>query len=97
MDNPENVARALNKPQRQALRRISRAQTIKRSMAMDPTVKSFYTLDVPAPHPDMNIVEYCDWEAEARSARPQLTEFGAEVLKALDGVADPAATTNFYN
>lgn len=97
MDNPENVARALNKPQRQALRRISRGQTIKRSMAMDPTVKSFYTLDVPAPHPDMNIVEWCDWEAEARSVRPQLTEFGAEVLKALDGAVDPAATTNFYN
>lgn len=86
MDNPENVARALNKAQRQALRRISRGQTIKRSLSADPVVKRFYTLDVPAPHPNMNVAEYCDWEAEAMSTRPQLTEFGAQVLEALERV-----------
>lgn len=84
MSSPEKVAGQLNKKQRQALRRISRGQTIKWSAFSDPLVSRFYTMNVPAPHPDMNVVEWCDWEGEVRSARPQLTEFGAEVLEALE-------------
>ena len=84
MTAPEIIAQSLNKKQRQALRRISRGQTIKWSAFSDPLVSRFYTMNVPAPHPNMNVVEWCDWEAAVRSTRPQLTEFGAEVLEALE-------------
>lgn len=81
-----DLAQSLNKKQRQALRRISRGQTINWSAFSDPLVSRFYTMNVPRPDPNMNVVEWCDWEAEARSARPQLTEFGAEVLEALERI-----------
>lgn len=81
-----NLAQSLNKKQRQALRRISRGQTIKWSAFSDPLVSRFYTMNVPRHDPSMNVVEWCDWEAEVRSARPQLTEFGAEVLEALERI-----------
>lgn len=86
MSSPEIIAQSLNRNQRQALRRISRGQTIKRSAHSDPLVSRFYTMSVSRPDPNMNIVEWCDWEAEVRSARPQLTEFGAEVLEALETI-----------
>ena len=74
--------------QRKALRRISRGQSISRRMAADETIQRCFEWSAPIappkPLPEMNIIEWCDWEARLHSVRPVLTEFGGQVLAALE-------------
>lgn len=78
------LAKSINKLQRQALRRISRGQTIRMSMMRDPLIRKCYADDTPKPPRNPNIVEWCDFEAEAYGWRPSLSPFGASLLEALE-------------
>ena len=73
----------LNYNQRRALRRISRGQSINKSMAHDGTISQCYVWSTPAPEKpvsEMDIVEYCDYEARLRSGHPVLTPYGKALL-----------------
>ena len=78
------LAKSMNKLQRQALRRISRGQTIRGSMIKDQLISRCYMKDMPKPPRNPNIVEWCDFEAEAYGWRPSLSPFGASLFEALE-------------
>lgn len=80
------IAKSMNKLQRQALRRISRGQTVKGSMIKDRLICRCYMKDIPKPPRSPNIVEWCDFEAEAYGWRPSLSPFGTELLKELEAL-----------
>lgn len=76
----------LSYSQRKALRRISRGQSINKSMLSDLVIKQCYQLeldDLPQP---FNELEYYDWVEQARWAcsHPTLTPYGKELLDRLD-------------
>ena len=77
----------LNYAQRKALRRLGRGQTISRSMQSDPLIQECYSTDhYVAMRKDMNIVEWCDWEAQARAINhPRINAYGKKLLKELGG------------
>lgn len=79
------IAEELNGRQRKALRRLGKGKSISRTDSNDPAISRCYRYDIPkSPRgDDLNVVSWCDWAAEARSARPQLTEFGEAVYKEL--------------
>lgn len=73
--------------QRKALRRLGRGQTITRAMQDDSLIRECYsTCHYIAPRQSMNIIEWCDWEAEAwHTNRPRINNYGKKLLKELDG------------
>ena len=76
----------LNYEQRKALRRLGRVQTISRSMQSDPLIQECYSTDhYVAMKRDMDIVEWCDWEAQAMSINhPRINDYGKKLLKELE-------------
>ena len=57
----------LDYAQRKALRRLGRGQTINRTMRNDPVIRECYSTEhYIYPPREMNIAEWCDWEAKAR-------------------------------
>lgn len=85
MSDNDSSRATLNYMQRKALRRLGRGQRIGRAMAADPLIRRCYSTDhYERPRPDMNILEYCDWEARAMSQRPKLTPFGRSLLDRLE-------------
>jgi hypothetical protein len=67
--------------QRKALRRLGRGQTISRTQEADPLIQScIEPIEPPIPPEDMNIVEWCDWEAIFSSRRLVLNEKGLHLL-----------------
>lgn len=78
----------LNYEQRKALRRLSRGGSIPRRMLADSLISQCFEwsqpIQPPKPIPEMNIVEYCDWEARRISARPVLNDFGKRLLDELE-------------
>lgn len=76
--------------QRKALRRLGRGQTISRTMQNDPLIQECYSTDhYVTLRKDMNIVEYCDWEAQARSINhPRINDYGKQLLKELEDTHD---------
>lgn len=77
----------LDYKQRKALRRLGRGQTITRAMQDDPLIRECYSTEhYLTPRRDMNVVEWCDWEAQARCVnRPRINDHGEKLLKELDG------------
>lgn len=75
--------------QRKALRRISRGGSISRTMTSDPIISQCFGWSIPTAPPkpiaEMDIIEYCDWEARLHSAYPVLSEYGAQLLAELEG------------
>lgn len=74
---------SLTYDQRKALRRLSRGQSIPARMWDDEIVSRCVeraALVPPKPVAEMNIVEYCDWEATLLSHRPTLNEYGRELF-----------------
>lgn len=82
-------AEALTYDQRKALRRIGRGKSISRRMMSDALISRCFEWSVqtvpPKPVAEMNVVEYCDWEAEMRSGHPVLTDLGEQILAQLEG------------
>lgn len=72
--------------QRKALRRLGRGQTLTRTMQNDPLIRECYsTSHYISPRRDMNIVEWCDWEARSWHAnRPRINQHGRQLLKELE-------------
>ena len=84
-----DVAKSLDYRQRKALRRIGRGKSVNKSMLSDDLVKLFYVggvVDSPPTGDDLNIVSWCDWEAQVRSSlmSSRITKFGLEVLEELN-------------
>lgn len=75
--------------QRKALRRISRGGSLSRTMTSDSVISQCFEwshpINPPKPLPEMNVIEWCDWEAQVMSARPVLNEYGARLLAELEG------------
>lgn len=76
--------------QRKALRRISRGQSISRRISQDPLIAQCFiwepSFKPPKPVHEMNIVEFCDWEARILGRRPVITDFGKQLLATIEGV-----------
>lgn len=72
--------------QRKALRRLGHGQTITRTMQDDPLIRECYSTDhYITPRRDMSIVEWCDWEAQARRVnRPRINQHGRQLLTQLE-------------
>lgn len=72
--------------QRKALRRIGRGKSVSNGMMNDPIIRECYKQDLPEPALDMNVVEWCDWEAKFRWAiqHPQITPYGQKLLSELE-------------
>lgn len=74
--------------QRKALRRIGRGQSIPERMQLDEVIAKCFTWSVPIEPPkpvrEMNVIEYCDWEAAVLSAYPVLTDYGRKLLNELE-------------
>lgn len=83
-----SISLSLTYNQRKALRRLGRGQSITRTMSRDPLVQKFYTLHIPAPDPNMNILEWMAWEEKVMGIRPKLTPFGRAVLAELEATDD---------
>ena len=83
--------RALNKYQRKALRRLSRGQSINRSMLDDLIIRECIDTSHYIQPPNLAGIEYpqsmimwCDWEAQAaRVNRPRLNELGRRLLEGI--------------
>jgi len=74
----------LNYHQRKALRRLGRGQSISGRMLTDPLISQcFEWSESTEPPADMDIIEWCDWEARLRSVYPVLNGFGKELLAQL--------------
>lgn len=82
----------LSYDQRKALRRLGRGQTIPGRMLNDHVIRECYTwsecVKPEKPIYEMNIVEYCDWEARIMSARPVINEYGKRLLAELERTGD---------
>lgn len=80
------LAAELSYLQRKALRRLGRGRSVGRSMAADHLLARCFRVDCPPLPPHSNVVEYCDWEARAHHAfaHPTLTDYGRELLSALE-------------
>ena len=80
----------LDYDQRKALRRLERGQTINHTMQNDPVIKQCYSTDhYIEPDPGMNVVEYCDWEAQALCVnRPRINDYGTKLLQELEANHD---------
>lgn len=80
----------LNYDQRKALRRLGRGQTINRTMQNDPIIQQCYSTDhYIEPDPGMNIVEWCDWEAQAQCINhPRINDYGIKLLEELENNHD---------
>lgn len=90
-----DVAKSLDYRQRKALRRIGRGKSVNKSMLSDDLVKLFYdggVVDSPPTGDDLNIVSWCDWEADVHFnlSHPRITPFGREVLEELGEPEDGA-------
>lgn len=74
--------------QRKALRRIGRGKSISNRMQRDEVIAKCLTWSVPIEPPkplrEMNVIEYCDWEAVVLSAHPVLTDYGRKLLNELE-------------
>lgn len=74
--------------QRKALRRIGRGGSVPNRMVADPIISRCYewstSTEPPMPISEMNVVDYCDWEARIRSGHPVLTDYGKELLAQLE-------------
>jgi len=61
-------------------------------MIVDPLISRCFEWSTPVAPPkpiaEMDIIEYCDWEARVMSARPVLNEFGRHLLANLDVTSD---------
>lgn len=79
------IAEELDYRQRKALRRLGKGKSISRTDSNDHVISRCYSYNIPNPPRgnDLNVVSWCDWEAAAMSAKPQLTEFGEAVYKEL--------------
>lgn len=84
-EKPEKVE--LTYEQRKALRRIARGKSIPGRMIADPVISQCFEWSQPFTPPkpigQMNIIEYCDWEATVRSSYPILNEYGKQLLDSL--------------
>ena len=80
------IKSGLDYAQRKALRRLGRGQTINRTMRNDPVIRECYSTEhYIYPPREMNIAEWCDWEAKARHInRPRLNSHGKKLLKELE-------------
>lgn len=96
---PLEVAKSLNADQRKYLRRVGKGKSFPNRMACDKLFKKFYNSNIPEPPKgdDLNIVTWCDWEAQASFARPCLTEYGEQVHAELMKLDDERrANGTFY-
>lgn len=83
---------ALNKHQRKALRRLSRGQSIQRSMLDDLIIRECIDTSHYIQPPNLEGIEYsqavamwCDWEAQAaRVNRPRLNDLGRRLLEGIE-------------
>lgn len=73
--------------QRKALRRLGRGQSISGEAHRDPLIAKCFeyrNTEPPKPLAEMNVVEWCDWEARIASSKPTLTPFGERLLAELN-------------
>lgn len=83
--------RALNKYQRKALRRLSRGQSIQRSMLDDLIIRECIDTSHYIQPPNLEGIEYpqsmimwIDWEAQAAQVnRPRLNDLGRRLLEGI--------------
>lgn len=90
----EKLASELSYLQRKALRRLGRGRSIGRSMAADPLLARCFVIDSPPLPVHGDVMEYCDWEARALHAfaHPALTDYGRELLSALEALTSSNST-----
>ncbi|WP_455005647.1 hypothetical protein [Corynebacterium propinquum] len=82
---------ALNKHQRKALRRLSRGQSIQRSMLDDLIIRECIDTSHYIQPPNLEGIAYpqsmimwCDWQAKAaRVNRPRLNDLGRRLLEGI--------------